>query len=48
MNLYLEATASVPDLTIDFIEVRLKSGKTVSLNWDKSYPTRFTGFYNAV
>ena len=48
MNLYVEATTNVPDLTIDFIEVKLKSGKTVSLNWDKSYPTRFTGFLNAI
>ena len=36
MELYLTATSNVVDLTIDFIEVRLKSGETVSLNWDES------------
>lgn len=40
MDLFLNATTNVPDLIIDFIEVRLKSGKTVSLNWEKSYVTR--------
>lgn len=41
MNLFLNATTNVPDLIIDFIEVRLKSGKTVSLNWERSCVTRF-------
>lgn len=41
MDLYLKATTNVPDLIIDFIEVRLKSGKTVSLNWERSCVTRF-------
>ena len=40
MDLFLNATTNVPDLIIDFIEVRLKSGKTVSLNWERSYVTR--------
>lgn len=40
MELYLTATSSVSDLTIDFIEVRLRSGKTVSLNWDAGFIDR--------
>ncbi|MBR1741052.1 MAG: hypothetical protein IJ733_04115 [Lachnospiraceae bacterium] len=36
MILYLEAETDIPDLVIDFIEVRLSSGKVVSLNWDES------------
>ena len=40
MDLFLKASTNVPDLIIDFIEVRLKSGKTVSLNWEKSCVTR--------
>ena len=48
MNLYLEATTNAPDLVIDYIEVKLKSSRTVSLNWDVSYPTRFKGFFNAI
>lgn len=45
MVLYLDATTSVCDLVIDFIEVRLKSGETVSLNWDYSGIERTaTGF----
>ena len=36
MILYLEAETDIPDLVIDFIEVRLRSGKVVSLNWDES------------
>ena len=40
MELYLTATSSVSDLTIDFIEGRLRSGKTVSLNWDASFIDR--------
>lgn len=41
MDLFLKATTNVPDLIIDFIEVKLKSGKTVSLNWERSSVTRF-------
>ena len=40
MTLYLIAQTDIDDLTIDFIEVELKSGKTVSLNWDASWITR--------
>ncbi|MBR1742302.1 MAG: hypothetical protein IJ733_10655 [Lachnospiraceae bacterium] len=36
MILYLEAETDISDLVIDFIEVRLRSGKVVSLNWDES------------
>ena len=36
MILYLEAETDIPDLVIEFIEVRLRSGKVVSLNWDES------------
>lgn len=41
MDLYVKAITNVPDLTIDYIEVKLKSGKTVSLNWDRSYVSQF-------
>ena len=45
MILYLQATTNVQDLVIDYIEVKLKSGKTVSLNWDESGINRSeTGF----
>lgn len=45
MILYLQATTNVQDLVIDYIEVKLKSGKTVSLNWDESSIERSkTGF----
>ena len=45
MILYLQATTNVQDLIIDYIEVKLKSGKTVSLNWDESGINRSeTGF----
>lgn len=36
MTLYLEAKTSIPDLFIDYIEVRLTSGESASLNWDES------------
>lgn len=36
MRLYLTAETSIPDLYIDYIEVLLKSGEEVSLNWDYS------------
>ena len=45
MILYLQATTNVQDLVIDYIEVKLQSGKTVSLNWDESGINRSeTGF----
>ena len=36
LTLYLEAKTSIPDLFIDYIEVRLTSGESASLNWDES------------
>lgn len=36
MVLYVDATTDTVDLLIDFIEVQLKSGEVVSLNWDES------------
>lgn len=47
MELYLTATSNIVDLTIDFIEVRLKSGETVSLNWDESRFDRDEGEIDA-
>lgn len=41
MDLFLKATTNVPDLILDFIEVKLKSGKTVSLNWERSNVKQF-------
>lgn len=43
MELYLTVKTDIDDLTIDFIEVRLKSGKQVSLNWDYSWADRRNG-----
>jgi hypothetical protein len=52
MRLYLYATTNVPDLSIDFIEVRLKSGKTATLDWDESEMQRegskFSAWYRGV
>ena len=36
MTLYLEVTTTIPDLFIDYIEIRLASGESASLNWDES------------
>ncbi len=48
MTLHLVATTCVPDLVIDFIEVRLQSGETVSLNWDTSRTEHHNGKLNAL
>lgn len=52
MNLYLSVNTTITDLVIDYIEVRLKSGEEVSLNWDESYIDRnesgFTAKYEDV
>lgn len=53
MTLYLEATTTIPDLFIDYIEVRLASGESASLNWDESeiyrnpdgFGAKYTGVY---
>ena len=47
MDLFLNATTNVPDLIIDYIEVKLKSGKTVSLNWGLSDTINGTGGLHA-
>ena len=36
MRLYVTAKTEMTDLAIDYIEVKLQSGETVSLNWDES------------
>ena len=52
MRLYLTAETSIPDLYIDYIEVLLKSGEEVSLNWDYSdidrTPSVFSAWYKGV
>lgn len=40
MDLYLKAETEIGDLVIDYIEVELGSGKTVSLNWEESFVDR--------
>lgn len=53
MILYLSARTTVKDLMIDYIEVELASGETVSLNWDESeigrtdndFSARYKGVY---
>ena len=45
MILYLQAKTTATDLMIDYIEVSLTDGTTVSLNWDESCIDRDeTGF----
>lgn len=47
------ATTNIADLIVDYIEVQLKSGQTVSLNWDESgidrtengFSARYKGVY---
>ena len=36
MNIFLIGKSDAEDLVIDFIEMELKTGKTVSLDWDFS------------
>lgn len=36
MRLYLEAKTAMKDLVIEYIEVRLVNGKTITLTWDES------------
>lgn len=36
MEITIKGSTSVSDLVIDYIEAELKSGQTVSLNWDYS------------
>lgn len=37
MDIFLVGKSDADDLVIDFIEMKLKSGSTVSLDWDLSY-----------
>lgn len=48
MTLYITAKTDVKDLIIDFIEVQLKSGETVSLNWERSWVERSKNGFWAV
>lgn len=53
MTLYLETATTIPGLFIDYIEVRLTSGESASLNWDESeiyrnpngFGARYKGVY---
>lgn len=53
LTLYFEAATTIPDLFIDYIEVRLTSGESASLNWDESeiyrnpdgFGARYKGVY---
>ena len=46
MQLYLTAKTDIDDLVIDYIEVQLKNGLEVSLNWDMSFvECTSDGFY---
>ena len=53
MILCLTARTDLPDMVIDYIEVRLATGKTVSLTWDESeygleesvFTARYKGVY---
>ena len=50
MRLYLDANTNFTNkdgLSIDFIEVQLKNGETISLNWDESdsHQERIEGRY---
>ena len=47
MRLYLTAKTSIPDLFIDYIHVKLKSGEEVSLNWDYSDIERTSSGFSA-
>lgn len=48
MELFLKAKTDIADLVVDYIEVQLKTGETVSLNWDESSVERsLSGEFNA-
>lgn len=47
MTLYVKAQTTIPDLIIDFIEIRLASGEMVSLNWDESEICRSNSGFSA-
>ena len=43
MDIFLTCKSDAEDLVIDFIELKLKTGETVSLDWDQSYVDRGQG-----
>lgn len=43
MDIFLTGKSDAEDLVIDFIELKLKTGETVSLDWDQSYVDRGQG-----
>ncbi|MCI8471489.1 MAG: hypothetical protein HFE65_00100 [Clostridiales bacterium] len=46
MILYLSASTDLDDLVIDYIEIKLATGETVSLDWDESDIEQLdTGFH---
>ena len=47
MILYLSASTDLEDLVINYIEVKLVTGETVSLNWDESDIERLDTGFNA-
>ena len=47
MILYLSVSTDLEDLVIDYIEVKLATGATVSLNWDESDIERLDGGFRA-
>ena len=47
MILYLSVNTDLEDLVIDYIEVKLATGATVSLNWDESDIERLDGGFRA-
>ncbi|NBI16696.1 hypothetical protein D1841_06520 [Neglecta sp. X4] len=47
MILYLSASTDLEDLVIDYIEIKLVTGETVSLNWDESDIERLDNGFNA-
>lgn len=47
MILYLSASTDLKDLVIDYIEIQLVTGETVSLNWDESDIERLDNGFHA-
>lgn len=47
MILYLTVRTDLPDMVIDFIEVKLATGEIVSLTWDKSEYGQDDGVFTA-
>lgn len=47
MVLYVTARTELTDIVIDYIEVKLAAGETVSLNWDESSIERNEDGFNA-